>query len=465
VQVALLTYVCYSPRGWSWAGATIVDRHPKRRAVGGGLLALLLLPVACLAQVTEPLLPLTAPPSGPQAPVAPGQPTFPGESVAQRPRPEFQPIGLHVGDYFWFPRGEFDETYNSNIFATPSPTHDFITTVQPSFDLLSSFPRNALNMRGNAALQFYADHPAQNTQDGWLDVNGRLDVTGESAFYGDAQAAHRHISYGSPNSPGNVAQPVTYDNYSATLGYAQRGRPFTYQAEIAVQAAEYNPVPLVGGGTLSQSANDTTISQAALRAGYEFIPDYLGYVRVAGDLYDYWHTLPGQARFNSTVYRVDFGLQILPRHIIYGEVYAGYLDQNFAAAGLGSMSGPDIGGRLVWDVTRLTTLAATGLRTFIPSNPTIGVTGAGYLASIFTITADHELLRNLLLNVNASYENDSFQSAARTDNVFTAGTGFRYLVNPNLFLGGDYTYQQRSSSVPGLSFAQNILTLRLGTQF
>jgi hypothetical protein len=424
-----------------------------------------LLPVGSAAQISEPLLPVTVPPSGPQAPETPGQPTYPGQSVTQRPRPEFQPTGLHVGDFFWFPRAELDEAYNSNIFASPSPTYDFTTTLQPGFDLLSSFPRNALNLHGSAALQFFADHPAQNTQDGVVTVDGRLDVTAASSLYGSAQVAHEHIPYGSPNSPSSIAQPVTYTDYVANVGYMQEGRRFSYQADLAVAAAEYNAVPLVGGRILPQSSNDTTISEAALRGSYEIVPDYRGYVRAAGDLYDYWHTLPGGVRFNSTVYRVDLGLQILPRHIIYGQVYAGYLSQNFAATSLGSKSTPDVGGLLVWDVTRLTTLTFTGIRTFIPSNPTTGNTGAAYLASIFTATADHELLRNLLLNVSASYENDSFQSISRTDNVFSAGGGVRYLLNRNLFLGGTYTFLQRNSSVSSLSYRQNILMLRLGTQF
>src|SRR5262249_17933810 len=149
----------------------------------------------------------------------PGQPTYPGESVTRRSRPEFQAIGLRKGDFFWFPRGEIDEAYNSNIFATPSPTYDLITALQPSFDLLSSFPRNALNLRGGAALQLYADHPAQDTQDGFLNMDGRLDVTAGSSFYGSARLAHQHISYGSPNSPGNIAQPVTYNDYVVRAGY------------------------------------------------------------------------------------------------------------------------------------------------------------------------------------------------------------------------------------------------------
>jgi hypothetical protein len=432
-----------------------------------------LLPLSAVAQITGPLLPYAVPPSGPQLPPAPGElPIYAGQTVTNRPRPEFDPIGLRLGDFFWYPRAELDESYNSNIFATTArPTYDLITTLQPSFDLLSIFPRSGLNLHGSSAFQIYADHPAQNTQDGAVNVDGRLDVTAGSSFYGNAQVAHDHISYGSPNSPGSIAQPVTYWDYIARAGYVQGGRRFSYQVDVGVEAAQYNAAPLVGGGVLPQSSQDTTISAAALRAGYELVPDYVGYTRVGASLYDYWHTVPGGLRPNSTTYRVDLGLQILPRHIIYGEVYAGYLVQNFVQSSLGSVSAPDFGGRLVWNVTRLTTLTFNGLRTFNTGTPSVGTTaipgpaGNGYLASTITVNADHELLRNLLLNLNTGYENDSFQGITRSDNVFTGGAGFKYLVDRNLFLGGSYSYYQRSSTVAGASYTQNILMLRVGTQF
>ena len=124
-----------------------------------------------------------------------------GQTVTLRPRPEFDPIGLHVGDFFWFPEAELDEAFNSNIFATPSPkTSDFITVLQPRFDLLSSFPRNALNVHGGAALQYYARNPSQNTENGFAAVDGRLDVTAGNWFYGRAAAAHLNIPRTSPDS-------------------------------------------------------------------------------------------------------------------------------------------------------------------------------------------------------------------------------------------------------------------------
>jgi hypothetical protein len=434
----------------------------------GAFCVVALLPLSAVAQITEPLQPYAVPINVPRLPAPGEQPVYPGQTVTSRPRPEYDPTGLRFGNFFWFPRAELDGSYNSNIFATTArPTYDLITAFQPSFDLLSDFPRNALNLHGSSALQVYADHPAQNTQTGSVSVDGRLDATAGSSLYGNARVAHPYISYGSPNSPGNIAQPVTYWDYNARAGYVQGLRRFSYQVDVGVEAAQYNAAQLVGGGVLPQSSQDATVYDAAVRAGYEIVPDYLGYIRVDRAVYDYWHV----SASDFTTYRVDLGLQILPRHLIYGQVYTGYLIQNFGRSSPGSTSVPDYGGRLVWNVTPLTTLTFNGLRTFQTgnfSNPTMAIPGSagnGYLASTIVVNADHELMRNLLLNLNVGFENDSFQGITRTDNVITGGAGLRYLVNRNLFLGGSFSYNQRSSTLAGVSYTQNILMLQVGTQF
>jgi hypothetical protein len=429
-----------------------------------------LLPLGAAAQITEPLLPLLpapAPPIAPEAPSATPGPSYPGATVTNRPRPEFNPNGVRFDDYFWYPRVELDESYNGNIFATPThPSSDLITALAPSFDLLSIFPRDALNLHGSAYLQNYATHSNQNAQSGIVSADGRLDVTGQSSLYGTAQVSHPYISYGSPNSPMAIAEPVTYWDYLGRAGYQQGGGRLSYQLDLGVEASQYNGVPLTGGGVLPQSSQNTTISDAAIRTSYELAPDYLGFIRVGGAIFNYWNA----PNANSKTYRVDLGLQILPRHIIYGEAYAGYLIQNFAQSGAGSISTPDYGGQLVWNVTPLNTLTFTGARTFYTGTPSNGSTvvlgpaGNGYLSSTIAVNADHELLRNLLVNLNAGYENDSFQGIVRNDNVFTGGAGSQYLINRHLFLGGTFSIYRRTSTFPGVSYTQSIVMLRIGTQ-
>jgi hypothetical protein len=433
-----------------------------------GLFAGPLLPLDAVAQVTEPLLPAPPPPSGPEAPAVIAPPIYPGQTVTGRPRPAVNPIGLQTGDFFWFPSGEVDEAYNDNIFATPNATSsDMITVLQPRIDLLSSLPRgDALNLHAGAALQYYARHSAQDTMDGFGGVDGRLAVTAGSYFYGGAQIAQSHTPRTSPDSPGNAAEPVVFDSYTANAGFMQTGLRLGYQAELAVNSVKYNAVPLIGGGISPQGSADVNIYQAVLRGNYEFIPDYQGYIRVSPNLRIYPNRLAGAPSFNSQGYRVDLGLEVFPTGLVYGEVYAGYLNQDFRVSSLGSINAPDAGGRVVWNVTRLTTLTLNASRTVNTTNPTIG-NGTGYLASVATVNVDHELLRNLLLNANIGDEIDQFQGLSRTDNVLSAGASVKYLLNRNLYVGGSYTYQQRSSSgtALGAPYAQNIVMLRVSTQF
>ena len=426
------------------------------------MVSLSLLPLDAFAQITESLLPY---------PVAPRTP--------QEQPSAFAPIGLRVGDFFWFPHAELDEAYNSNIFATSTrPSSDLITALTTSFDLQSNFSSNSLNAHGVSLLQAYADHSAQNTQDGAISADGTLDVTAGSQLYGSAQVAHQHIAYGSPNSPGSIAEPVTYWGYVAKAGYVQGGRRFSYNVDVGVTSAQYNAAKLVGGGVLPQSSQDATASSAAVTGRYEIIPDYLGYVRVTGSLFDYWHTVPGEKRPNFTTYRVDLGLQILPRnHIIYGDAYVGYSAQNFSQSSLGSTSTPDFGGDLTWSITPLTTLNLTGLMTFNTGTPgnsafntgTLGTSivtvGNSYLSRVFSAGVNHQLLPNLQLGLTGTYINNTFQGIGRADNVFIVNATVRYQVNRNLYLGGDVYYTQQSSTAAGGSFSQNIFTLRAGTQF
>ena len=406
------------------------------------------LPLAAVGQISESLLPSPAAPRSPQE-----QPS------------EFAPLGLRLGSFFWYPRGEVDEAYNNNVFATSTGhTGDWITALTSSFDLLSNFPRDFLNLHAGSLAQFYAGHSPQNTQDGFVSTDGTLDLAAGSYMYGTAQVQHQHISYGSPNSPGSIADPVTYWTYTATAGYLQTGLRFSYEVDVGVTSAQYNAAQLASGGVLPQSSQDGTSSSAAVTGIYEIIPDYRGYVRFTGSLFDYWHTVPGGTRPNFTTYQIDVGVQILPtNHIIFGDAYVGYLVQKFAQSSLGSTSTPDYGGDLTWSITPRTTFTFSGLLTYNTGTPgNISLAGNSYLSKTFTGTVSHQVLPNLQLLLTGNYINNSFQGISQTENVYLVDAGVRYQVNRNLYLGGDIYHAQQTS---GPTFSQNIFTLRAGTQF
>ena len=60
------------------------------------------------------------------------------------------------------------------------------------------------------------------------------------------------------------------------------------------------------------------------------------------------------------------------------------------------------------------------------------------------MSLDHELLRNVLLNVIVSYETDDWKGIDRTDKISGLGAGVKYLLNRNVYLGLTYTFSPQA---------------------
>src|SRR5271163_1858458 len=111
-------------------------------------MGLALPPVAARAQTDIPPPAPVQPPVGPttptQRPEDAGPPLERGASVLDRPRPEYDPLGLRLGSFFLYPKLELGELYSDNVFATQSNKKtDFITVVSPTLDLRSNWSQNA----------------------------------------------------------------------------------------------------------------------------------------------------------------------------------------------------------------------------------------------------------------------------------------------------------------------------------
>lgn len=442
-----------------------------RRFFGALGAAVGLWPALASAQLVEPFLPApTMPQVQPQTIPVPAEPPR-GTTVLTRPRPEIDAQGMRLGSFFVFPRLELDETYNDNIFATPSQkSSDFITTVAPNFDLLSNWNQDALNLHAGGAFGTYASHSSENYKDGYVSADGRFDISEGQQAYGGLQASHQHESRYSPNSPGSAAEPVKYNTYGGNLGYAQSGLRIGYSADFSLARYEYEAPPRVGGGFVPQSDRNYTTPDIALRASYEFAENIAAYIRGEGNYraYDHGASATSPSR-TSAGYRIDTGLHADLTGVTVADVYVGYLTQLYNNSAYSTNRGVDFGAKITWNPTTLDTVRFGIDRTVQDaSNSALGPgqVSSGYLETVVSATEDHELLRNLILSGNVSYTNDSFGGINRTDNVYSLGPGVKYLMNRYLYLGFSYNYSRRlSSGAQAITpYTDNIFMLRLSTQ-
>lgn len=433
-------------------------------ALAGGAVA------PALAQEEPRASPFTVRPA-PRGPgETPAQPVR-GDTVANRARPEYDPLGVRLGGFYLFPQLSLYETFNDNVFASSNDEKsDFITNVAPAVSLQSDWNRHALNFSAGSNSAFYSEYTRQDFTEYFAATNGRLDITGDSALFGGAGYAHRYILPGSPDFQTSTRQPYAYDNYNGFLRYNQNfGRIRTVTSGL-IDRNTYNNSKLVDGSSQPNHDDDYNTYEGALRVGYELFPNEAGqtyevFVQGVGNRRQYDETNPEQG-FNrsSTGYSAVTGLALDLGGNVFGELYIGYLQQLYDDNDVDTVGGVDGGLSLTWNVTTLTTVTANVVRTV---NQTTDENTAGILTTATTLQVDHELLRNLILNAHFSYVNDEFDninSRNETQDYYIGGVGAQYLFNRNFSANLGYRFVKRDSNFSDNEYTRNLVRLGLRAQ-
>jgi uncharacterized protein (PEP-CTERM system associated) len=131
-------------------------------------------------------------------------------------------------------------------------------------------------------------------------------------------------------------------------------------------------------------------------------------------------------------------------------------------APLPDVSGFNYGATLTWYPTQLLTLRFNAQRRL---TDTVVPGASASDDRIFGVIADWELLRNFLVRGTFEYIDSVFPGAARDDNYITAGISARYYMNNYISAGAGYTYSNRSSSVTGQDFDENVLRANVNLHF
>jgi hypothetical protein len=217
------------------------------------------------------------------------------------------------------------------------------------------------------------------------------------------------------------------------------------------------------GTTLNNQDRNRDQSRVIVRAGYELAPLREIFVRGGYDRrsYETERDDNGFAR-SSNGYEFEIGADYDLTGVTFIEGYIGYRSQTYDDSRLSDASGVGAGLKLIWNVTRLTTVTG-GVDREVEETTLLGA--SSYFATRFTARVDHELLRNLVIHANALYGSDDYEGITRNDNHFAAGIGAIYQMNRNFGLSGDYNFRARSSNVPAADFDENIVTLRLTARY
>jgi hypothetical protein len=366
-------------------------------------------------------------------------------SVTERPKPEYQPLPVRAGAFIFNPVIAAGMEYNDNIYAASADkTSDGIVHVAPSVSVVSDWSRNQVSAFAKIDSNFYFDHTGEDTTDYAFGAAGRLDVQHDLGFAGGASYERDTQPRTSEASPEAAKHPVQYDVADAWIEGTKEFDRLRVTARGSIDDYTYDNAQTSGGLQIYEKDQDHTTSIGALKAEYAYLPDTSVFVSLVGNHREYRDELPGEVGRTSSGYELTVGSNFDLTHLMRGEIYVGYLEQDYDNNSVfKNVSGLALRGKVEYFPTQLTTVTLSGSRS-VQDSGIIDV--GGFLANTAALQVDHELMRNLILTALVSYTEDDYQNYSRTDKIDSEQVSAAYLLNRAISLNLTYAHLNQDSS-------------------
>ncbi|PIZ31822.1 MAG: hypothetical protein COY40_01015 [Alphaproteobacteria bacterium CG_4_10_14_0_8_um_filter_53_9] len=369
----------------------------------------------------------------------------------------YKPLNIKAGSFLVAPAVDAEVMYNDNIFASETnEKSDFVTTVRPSVAVKSNWNRHALNARAILEQNDYADNNDESHTNAFAGVDGKVDVLRGTALGGGVSWQRAHEERTSPNSASASDKPIPYEVLTATAGAYRDVGLVNARFDTRVEAYDYDNTYTRTGGLLNNDGRDRNEFTQTLRLGYKAGAHNEIFIKADLNTRAYDHKGAG-ANINRSSHgrRVVAGYRFDITGKTAGDIYAGLMNRRYVDPAFNDIGNTlTYGGNVQWNASGLTTLKA---RTNRSIEETTTAATSGYVATTYSVSAEHAVRRNVLMEGNMAYETNDYESTAvaRKDTLYTAGLGATYLINRNLKAKLAYDFTRRDSNVAGGDYDRN----------
>jgi hypothetical protein len=366
-------------------------------------------------------------------------------SVRDRPRPEYDPLGVRLGGFNLNATLDLGVANSDNIFAEETgEDEDTIFTAGLRGRLQSNWSRHALAFDAGATSVSYDEFSSEDYDTSFAGVAGRLDIGSNTNVNASARIAHEVESRRDPDAPTQGTPRAEFDRTELAIGAQHRFSRFRLGATLSQVENDYEGL---------QNFRDYDETRLTGRLEAEVTPRIGLLFQASTDERDYDNT-PALSSDGQT-YLVGATLHLTD--LMEGEIAVGQFQRDYDFGG--STDGLAASANLEWYITRLTTLTFTAERN---SEDVVGATTAlPYIESRYGARVDHELLRNLILTAGTEFGSREYDTIARDDDFMSADVGADYLVNRRFVIHGRYEHAEVESDVPTSEFDENRFSLGL----
>lgn len=382
--------------------------------------------------------------------------------VMERARPEYDAKGIALGGFRMFPTLGIGFSTTNNVFeADKGRKGDVYLAFAPQVRVASDWSQHALELYARANVLRYAGKSSEDVSDWVIGANSKIDVRRTTNLQTGVWSGRFHDRRSSPNSPGNIAEPVTYEQLHAQSTLSVQPNRLRLSIGAEYDDFSYNLTPLIGGGRLNNRDRDRDELRLRGRVSLEVSEGYFGFLEIVHDRRDFELAVDrtGVNR-DSDGTAVNGGFEFDLPEVLKGEVFAGYLNREFDAP-LKDVSGLNYGASLTWAATQLTTVRIGAARVL---NDTVVAGSAVISDKSLSLGVDHELLRNVIIQADLNYVDSDFVGIAREDSGIEGSIRATYLMNSNVHASASFTHRDRDSNVPNADFSEDMVSVGLHLQ-
>ncbi|MGL4262024.1 MAG: outer membrane beta-barrel protein, partial [Afipia sp.] len=373
----------------------------------------------------------------------------------------YEPVGIRAGSWMLSPKLMSGAFYDSNVFSSnTSKRADIAAVIEPSLRAHTLWERHGIDLSLNAQSTIYNENSSLNQTNARLKGNGWFDIAHDLAILANFQIAHLNEGVGTLSSPANAISPTPYDLFSGDLTVRKEFNRLTTSIGMRVDSYDYGQTRAQDGSIINQDGRDGQIYSLHSRMDYAFSPVLGWFAGVEGNQRNIRGT-PAQP-LDSQGYRALTGFTVGFTNLLSGEFGAGYAQQRFDAASIGTIEGPSYRAMLTWRPTRLLDVHFKAEQIVTETSDT---SSTGVLANAFQLGVDYELQRNVIISLAGGYENDRFFGQSRKDKVMTSDARIKYLMNRYGSISVFHRYTDRNSDIPAFSFDKHQVGINVTAQF
>ncbi|MGH6827644.1 MAG: outer membrane beta-barrel protein [Rhizomicrobium sp.] len=406
--------------------------------------------------------PAAAQTATPTLPNVTAAPTPTGSTASEASTYTLAPKGFPLGVWRLFPTLETLGNYDDNVFLSEKDRQaDYFFRETPQFLLRSDWSRHEADLYGAASFYQYTSLNHQDHLDWDAGGDARLDILRGITLSGNGSYSVEHDANSSPDQPTDALSPDQFAVTQSNVTFSYNPYRFGLTLGGSLERYDYDPSLLVNGATSSNSDRNEVLYDSFVKTSFQIFSGYSFFLQGTenSEHYDLAVDRSGLRRDNDG-YGGDAGFDLLITNLIRGEIFGGYLKQQFKAP-FHDESGLTYGANLDWFPTPLWTFHLTASRAL---NGTVLATASTEDDRTVQVKADFRARSDVVITGAETFLDSKFDGSPRDDLYTTSQLMLAYYLNHWASVELSDTFQIRGSTVSGENFDDNVAMIGLRLQ-